>query len=717
MAMDKIANLNLETSANYQSLSDLNVKFWNQDKNTAVLQFQITRNNFPLSLSKENVEVFIKLESGANYIVDSTEVVDGGFVITDELNGIVSYTIPTEFMTVAKTVTGQVYVATKDQEEVVVQRKFSFEVAEDLLSTIPSSEKLKEIKLFAQLRDEVSDTMAKLNEDFANMQDYVTMVNQAATDGVNQLNTLSEDKLTDYNSNHTEKLNEITTTGDSYTGKLVEDKNYIDTKISEFEQKVIASDVIKKGDATNWQKYKITSDDGSRQYLKKGTITDITTLSPGSYETVSNDDPTTQNFPTAFNGASYAQIDVTIGGSNRKQIEVVHSYQGKVWRRYIHTDGTRDSGWLEIPMIDNANTLETKDGAQDKANTAESNANTFANEKVAKQHKVLFSGSVNGTGNKINLTDDLYNYNQIIISGEYTGGVFNEVILTNTINGDIVIQKVNLRDSDGMFFGVYEVKLTVTNGTTLTLSNDVSYDMTSDSPSGPNRNAFTVQRIEGYSLKGVDALTPVGDDKYATMTQLMSLTTEGTDWKIETNKVTNANTLVSAIHGGGIEPGSSELAKLTSEISGQNYYSFMGIRSSGNSDLHVTSTRFDEPKLLSMLNVPYTVAIHGASGSSKIIYLGGADTSNVNIMRDKLTQAGFNVQVAPSNIDGSSITNVVNKNTRKKGVQLELTTALRQSLFADNNYGRVNREDRSKWSEDMTKLATAISDAIKEFKN
>ena len=52
MAMDKIGNINLETSANYQSLSDLNIQFWNQDKNTAVLQFKITRNDFPLSLSK-----------------------------------------------------------------------------------------------------------------------------------------------------------------------------------------------------------------------------------------------------------------------------------------------------------------------------------------------------------------------------------------------------------------------------------------------------------------------------------------------------------------------------------------------------------------------------------------------------------------------------------------------------------------------------------------
>lgn len=499
MSMDKIANLNLETSANYQSLSDLNVKFWNQDKNTAVLQFQITRNNFPLSLSKENVEVFIKLESGANYIVDSTEVVDGGFEITDELNGIASYTIPTEFITVAQSVTGQVYVATKDREEVVVQRKFSFEVAEDLLSTIPSSEKLKEIKSFAQLRDEVSDTMAKLNEDFANMQDYVTMVNQAATDGVNQLNTLSEDKLTDYNNNHTEKLNEMTTKGNNYTAQFVEDKNYVDNKITEFEQKVIASDVIKKGDATNWQKYKITSDDGSRQYLKKGTITDITTLSPGSYETVSNDDPTTQNFPTAFNGSSYAQIDVTIGGSNRKQIEIVHSYQGKVWRRYIHTDDTRDSGWLEIPLVSDASSLETKDGSQAKANTTESNAKVYTDEKVKNQHSVLFEGSVNGVGQTINMTESMFNYNLIIVSGSTPAGDFDRPVLVNQdSDNNIIINILNLMDSNGDLGAVYELKLSKTNDTTLTLANDVFFDYGTNEGSGSNANRFTIKRIEGW---------------------------------------------------------------------------------------------------------------------------------------------------------------------------------------------------------------------------
>jgi ssRNA-specific RNase YbeY (16S rRNA maturation enzyme) len=70
MSMDKIANLQLETTAQYQSLSKLNVQFWNQDQSTAILQFQITRNDYPLALSEENVKVFIALESGDSFLVD-----------------------------------------------------------------------------------------------------------------------------------------------------------------------------------------------------------------------------------------------------------------------------------------------------------------------------------------------------------------------------------------------------------------------------------------------------------------------------------------------------------------------------------------------------------------------------------------------------------------------------------------------------------------------
>jgi ssRNA-specific RNase YbeY (16S rRNA maturation enzyme) len=128
MSMDKIANLQLETTAQYQRLSKLNVQFWNQDQSTAILQFQITRNNYPLALSEENVKVFIALESGDSFLVDDN------FNYLDQLNGVISYEIPNDFMKLARDVIGQIYITTLDDEEVVVQRQFSFTVANDLIA-------------------------------------------------------------------------------------------------------------------------------------------------------------------------------------------------------------------------------------------------------------------------------------------------------------------------------------------------------------------------------------------------------------------------------------------------------------------------------------------------------------------------------------------------------------------------------------------------------
>ena len=487
MAMDKIANVNLETSANYQSLSALNVQFWNQDKGTAILQFKITRNDFPLSLSEENVEVFIKLESGANYIVDSTEVTDGGFEIIDELNGIVSYTIPTEFMTVAQSVTGQVYVATKDREEVVVQRKFSFEVAEDLLSTIPASEKLKEIKLFAQLRDEVSDTMAKLNEDFANMQDYVTMVNKAATDGVNQLNTLSDDKLAEYNSNHNVKLNEITTTGDNYTTQFVDDKNYVDEKISEFEQKVMDSDVVTQGEAGDWQKYKLTDDSGVLPIVNlRGDLEALQALPSGFYYI--------SFVPITGMGQTSSTGFVTVWESNGGQVKHISFKPYNSSQEFIMRYYDEWSGWEN--KFDG---LEKSIDAQAKANAAENNAKVYTDEKVKNQHSVLFEGSVNGVGQTINMTESMLNYNLIIVSGSTPAGDFDRPVLVNQNSGNnIIINIVNLVDSNGNLGSAYELKLTKTNDTTLTIANDVFFDYGTNEGSGPDANRFTIKRIEGW---------------------------------------------------------------------------------------------------------------------------------------------------------------------------------------------------------------------------
>ena len=53
-------------------------------------------------------------------------------------------------------------------------------------------------------------------------------------------------------------------------------------------------------------------------------------------------------------------------------------------------------------------------------------------------------------------------------------------------------------------------------------------------------------------------------DQFKSMTELMQLTEENTDWII--NSIDrNSNVIITAIHGGAIEPATTELAELTAE--------------------------------------------------------------------------------------------------------------------------------------------------------
>ncbi|WP_428957962.1 poly-gamma-glutamate hydrolase family protein [Streptomyces sp. cg35] len=145
-----------------------------------------------------------------------------------------------------------------------------------------------------------------------------------------------------------------------------------------------------------------------------------------------------------------------------------------------------------------------------------------------------------------------------------------------------------------------------------------------------------------------------------------------------------------AIHGGGIEPGTTEIADYLAG-SANRFYSFDGMLTSGNADLHITSTNFDEPQALSLVSASdFVISWHGMSGTDAITYLGGLDTDLADRIRGSLEQAGFIVEEASSEIAGADPTNICNKGARSMGVQLELTNGLRRSFFED--FTRAGRD-------------------------
>ena len=115
-------------------------------------------------------------------------------------------------------------------------------------------------------------------------------------------------------------------------------------------------------------------------------------------------------------------------------------------------------------------------------------------------------------------------------------------------------------------------------------------------------------------------------DYYSNFEELKENTTEGKDWRIKTKNRKDNHILVTAIHGGGIEPGTTELARRVANIGEYDFYTFEGLMPKHNERLHITSTVFDEPTLLKMLDhSDETISIHGYSGEDPIVYVGGKD--------------------------------------------------------------------------------------------
>ncbi|NUP32347.1 MAG: poly-gamma-glutamate hydrolase family protein [Streptomycetaceae bacterium] len=159
---------------------------------------------------------------------------------------------------------------------------------------------------------------------------------------------------------------------------------------------------------------------------------------------------------------------------------------------------------------------------------------------------------------------------------------------------------------------------------------------------------------------------------------------------------------VLAPHGGGIERGTSELclavagyrpADLT-PLGGPlyDYWMFEGLLADRNARLHVTSTHCDDPVALALAGGSRTaLSLHGctagqagATGDRRAVVIGGRDAEFRRVTRTALQTAGFQVVdgAGVPSLAGQAADNLVNRTLSGAGVQLELTTELRDAMFA-----------------------------------
>ena len=165
-------------------------------------------------------------------------------------------------------------------------------------------------------------------------------------------------------------------------------------------------------------------------------------------------------------------------------------------------------------------------------------------------------------------------------------------------------------------------------------------------------------------------------DRYTNYAELARHQRNGVDYRITVNRRPSTIAVI-APHAGRIE----RTGAIARTIAGNdfNLYLFEGTRRSGSyTVLHLTSHRFDEPSCVSLIRGCSTVlTIHGYEGQDECVLVGGLDLELKRRLAEALRHNGIRAGTDGHRFQGSDRHNICNRGQSGRGVQLEISSALR----------------------------------------
>lgn len=196
-------------------------------------------------------------------------------------------------------------------------------------------------------------------------------------------------------------------------------------------------------------------------------------------------------------------------------------------------------------------------------------------------------------------------------------------------------------------------------------------------------------------------------DRYESFKQLIRYERDG--YEIKFHEIGGSDLLVFSPHGGEIERGTSEIV----EAFQQRYstYLFEGTKKDNNRDLHITSTKFDEPILVQMIKTyPFSISIHGYKSNRRHTLVGGTNRQMARAVVRELKESGFSAELvkAGERLSGTDPKNINNKNASGESVQLEISTAQRKAFF-DNFDTRKGKKKA------FRRYISSIKEVLREF--
>lgn len=397
----KNGKINLKDTPYFEPISNTNISFSNMDVGTAMLTFQIKKNGLPLQVSKKNVYVYCYLESRNG---TRSEVIE--LDVVDALQGKASLQLDSEFLIGAtnSTVDGQLYITMHkfndvpdDFSDTVALQEFSFTVKDALINEISGVTKTQCIRVFDQLKTEVKEKIKEMQENIGNIETLVDRVKQASQDAINKVNDTKDAMIkgmqAQYDSTETELIelressiqklelsatnyiNDIKNAKDELV-QMISDENLIttqtfeeftsdfreeiETRLDEYEKFVsdTQNDFADVLATLDWQKYKLSDDDGSNFNVGLGgDVEKLRALKPGNYYLTSTP------IKGATSTAGYATITTRQDYDNLKHIIFRPYNSSQMWlMRYYNewhdweeiTNTQNDTGWVPFQSINGA---------------------------------------------------------------------------------------------------------------------------------------------------------------------------------------------------------------------------------------------------------------------------------------------------------------------------------------------------------------------------
>lgn len=170
---------------------------------------------------------------------------------------------------------------------------------------------------------------------------------------------------------------------------------------------------------------------------------------------------------------------------------------------------------------------------------------------------------------------------------------------------------------------------------------------------------------------------------------------------------------IAAVHGGTIDPPTSELA---TSIADQTYnlYIFHSLRADGE-NLRVPTKSFDEIRLRALMRRSHcALSLEGIAGEQAMVHIGGRNRRLKRILSESLGAEGFCVQ-GPAGPGAAHDPRRFFNTPEEGGVQIELTAGLCQAMLDCPLYSAA-REDPSHWTDRYAAFVRAVRRAIEQYR-